>query len=544
MLQGFAFTTGDLGTYLAFTLHHHDPAHFKNDLLIGTLSSHPVLIWNGFAFFLRWAGLETLVRIAFVLQTLLITAGALLFFRSFFGQGRRWMFFVMVLVVPVTSGGLGVYGLNPYGYFHAGAVAFGLTLFAAVLIDGRRWIWAGALCGAIFLIHPITAVYGFGFFGVTALFDLFKKRNIPGIIAGSALLVIASLPSLLPELRSLLSAAPGSVDTQLWFQLAENRMGNGYFISRWVPDRFIQTGACFAAILFLFRKHPAFKRTLPIVITVAIGLLAAALGDLFNIRFFLRLQPARWSYFIFFLTAAFAANAVASAALLNEGKKARIVWTVAAIVCLLLIGKTVLSGQPHWAKQVLVSLIIVAAIGCVLAVFYRIRPAFFMTAVAAIILINTVSRAESRFVWSRAAERKDPWVDAAVWCGKNIPPNETIMIPIYRQDFRPHALRSVFVTWKDGAPHLFCDATLPEWWRRMQLFGVSLPYNRSDLPRYYHAGAFSAARAENLRYVVFEKRFARWSGQLIYENKDFGVIDLRGWGGSLAQISTTTFPSH
>jgi hypothetical protein len=113
------------------------------------------------------------------------------------------------------------------------------------------------------------------------------------------------------------------------------------------------------------------------------------------------------------------------------------------------------------------------------------------------------------------------------------------MVPIYRQDFRPHAERSVFVTWKDGAPHLFCDATLPEWWRRVRLFGLSLPYNRADLPSRYHEHALSVAQSENIRYLIFEKRFARATGSLIYENIDFGVIDMKDWIGSLTQASPT-----
>ena len=171
VLQGYRFCSGDLDTYLPFILHAHNPALFRNDLLLGTLQSHPVYIWKFMAVFLSRLGIESLVRLTFLFQCVVIASGALLFFRKLFGPGRGWMLFLLLLVIPVSTAAFGEYGLNPYGYFHAGAMAFGLTLFAYTLIDGGKWILGGALCGGLFLIHPITAVYAAGFFFVRAIIE-------------------------------------------------------------------------------------------------------------------------------------------------------------------------------------------------------------------------------------------------------------------------------------------------------------------------------------------------------------------------------------
>ena len=126
---------------------------------------------------------------------------------------------------------------------------------------------------------------------------------------------------------------------------------------------------------------------------------------------------------------------------------------------------------------------------------------------------------------------RDPWLETAAWCGTAIPRNEIVMTPLVSQDFRPYSLAATYCTWKDGAPHCFCDSTLSLWWRRMQRFGVTLPLKRDGLSALYHARAIEVARAEHIRYVVFDKRCARASGPLAFQNRNYGVIDLQGSEG-------------
>jgi hypothetical protein len=535
ILQGYVFCCGDMDTYLPFILHEHDPSLFRSDLLLGTLASHPVYIWKFMALFLAWIGPESLIRIAFLFQTLVIAVGALLFYKRFFGPGRGWMLFLLLLVVPVSTAAYGRFGLNPYGYFHAGALGFGVALVAIVLIDKGSWLLAGALCGGLFLAHPITAVYTAGFFFVSALFECVRAKRVPlKLVAGAAVLLVTAAPSFIGAFHSLAApAAAPSLDPALWRKLAEGRMAHGYFMSLWVPDRFVQIALCIAALFLLYRKHPAFRRLLPILIVVGIGLTAAAAGDLFSIRFFLRLQLGRCSYFLFFLLVAFAAHTLITIgrqkAALDRSSKIR--WGFSALIVLLVLGDAALHGQPLWSKTALIIFLCLAAMAALIGALRQQRPVLLFSAIAFVVTIATLARAPGAVVWTHAQVERDPWIATALWCRNAVPQNEVVMTPLTYENFRPYALRATYCSWKDGAPHCFVDSTLAIWWQRMQKFGVSLPLNREALPALYHAHALEVARAEHIRYVVFDKWYARATGPVAYENDAFGVIDLDGWDG-------------
>ncbi|MBN1130779.1 MAG: hypothetical protein JXA71_17455 [Chitinispirillaceae bacterium] len=530
VFSGFRFSAGDIDTYLPFILHAHDPSLFANDLLLGTLGSHPVYIWKTLAFLLHWTGIGTMIRTVFILQTSLVAFGAFLFFRRFFGNGRGWIFFLLLLLIPVSAPGYGMYGLNPYGYFHAGTLAFGLALIAYTLID-RGWrISSGILTGAIFLIHPITAVYAAGFLFIRGIMDFGNSPCRLRIVAGWLLLVAIALPSLLPAFQKALGAAEAAIDPDFWRSLARLRMNHGYFISAWVPERFIQLAACFALVLLLWRKHPAWKRLLPIVIVVAGGLLAMTVADLFTIRFFLRLQLGRCSYFLFFLVTAFAADAVTNPGLWKRDHATLTAWTGAALALLVIYGNGALAHQSGWIRPMIVIILAAGAATIALRWFRPLHPGVLFAFFAAMIVTTSIPRSIENFRWTRSQELRDPWISFAAGCSKHIPRDRVVMIPLYRQDFRPYALRATYGTWKDGAPHLFCDKTLPEWWRRMQLFGVTLATNKRELPGLYHRHAISVARAEGIRYVVFDKTLATTSSPLLSENEAFGLIDLAKWG--------------
>jgi hypothetical protein len=530
VLSGFRFCAGDLDTYLPFLLHSHDPSLFKNDLLLGTLNSHPVYIWKILSVFLRWIPIGSLMRYAFVLQTMIIALGAIFFFRRFFGPTRRGLFFLLLLIIPVSAPGYGMYGLNPYGYFHAGALAFGLTLLAYCAID-RRWpIVGGILTGTIFLLHPITAVYAAGFFFVRGIMD-FKKGDLRlQTLTGGILLILVALPSLVPAIKTFLVQAQGyPVDTELWRSIARLRMNHGYFISAWVPERFIQLAVCFGLILIPFRKHPAFIRLLPMVIVIAGGLLLMAVADLLTVRFFIRLQLGRCTYFLFFLVTAFAADTLTNSEFWKRDRTTLASWTVAALTVLIIYGNAALSNQ-HGALRAIVVFFLVTGITLIALRWYRrLHPGLLFILLSTMIVTAVVARSIDRLRWTHAQEFSDPWISFGSGCAAVIPKNSIVMIPITQQCFRPYALRATWGTWKDGAPHLFCDKTLHEWWRRMQLFGITLKTNKKELPALYHDQAIEVARAEGVRYVVFEKERAVSTGPLVYENPAFGLIDLDAW---------------
>jgi hypothetical protein len=529
VLSGFRFSAGDIDTYLPFILNAHDQTLFKNDLLLGTMASHPVYIWRFLGLFLNWISIDLLIRVVFIFQTIVITSGAVLFFRQFFGKSRGWIFFLLLLLVPVSAPGYGMYGLNPYGYFHAGAFAFGLTLLSYSLVDRGKWVIGGSLTGAIFLIHPITAIYTAGFLFIRGLLDFPTSTQRLRMITGLVLLVIIALPSMVPAIQTFLGPSGNPIDTHFWRTIARLRMNHGYFISAWVPERFIQLAGCFTLLLTIFRKHPAFRRVVPIIIVVAGGLLLMTVADLFTIRFFLRLQLGRCSYFLFFIVTAFAIDTLTNRQFWGRDRTVLTAWTIAALAILIIYGNAALSNQLGWVRVVLITLIAVSTIIVCCRLFFGIHPYFLAGTICAMILAATAARATTSFFWTRSQELSDPWISFCVRCSSLIPKDSVVMIPLTRQDFRPYALRATYCTWKDGAPHLFCDKTLPEWWRRILLFGMTLKTNKNDLSSLYHKHAIDAARTEGIRFVVFEKAHAIVAEPIIFQNEMYGLIDLDIW---------------
>ncbi len=529
VLSGFRFSAGDFDFYITFIHHSHDPSLFRNDLLIGTLDSHPVYIWKLMGVMLHLIPVGLLVRAAFLLQTFLIAAAAFLFFRNFFGRQCGLPFFLLLLLLPVSAPAYGLYGLNPYGYFHAGAIAFGLTLVGYTLADRGRWIAGGMVAGTVFLVHPITAVYAAGFLFIRGVIELRLPGQRLRIMLGWLLLVAVALPSLVPAIQTLIRGSGASVDIEFWRSLARLRMNHGYFVSAWVPERFIQLAACFGLVLVLWRHHPAWKRLLPLMIMVAGGLVLMTMADVFTVRFLLRLQLGRCSYFLFFLVTAFAADTLTNRALWTRERPGTPIWTLAALAVLVIYGDAAIHNQPLWARMAVGVSFAGAAIFLLIRRCRPVHPALFFMLLAAGIGTATIARSMDDFRWTRAQEMADPWISFGTESAAYIPMDSVVMIPLTRREFRPYALRATFCNWKDGAPHLFCDRTLPEWWRRMQLFGVTLKTSRRELPALYHDRAIEVARAEGIRFVVFEKARAVATGPLLLENDAFGLADLCAW---------------
>jgi hypothetical protein len=120
------------------------------------------------------------------------------------------------------------------------------------------------------------------------------------------------------------------------------------------------------------------------------------------------------------------------------------------------------------------------------------------------------------------------WQEVQKWCSRNTPKSTVIVSPIYREGFRCYSERAIYADYKDGGPHLFCDATLGTWRARLQEFGVdTIPFNRAMLPVLYHQRAIDVAKQHGLRYVVMEKKLRTDNrGSVVFENAYYCVIAL------------------
>lgn len=522
-LQGYHFGIGDLSTYVPFVWHHFDNTILANDLLIETLGDHPVYVWKVLALFLHIIDIQTLFLVLFIAQITVLIFAYRYFYQTFFPGNAGWLLLLLTLVVPALSPAMGRYGLNPYEYFHPGALAFGCLLIGYSLIDRGSWKYGAALLGFIFLFHPFTALYGGMILAFRMVLD-FKKVPLQTLIISGALFLCVSSPAWVPHLMHIFSEQSVAFDKELWLQLVNFRMSDSFFISRWYPDPFIHLGLSAVGIL-AFYKSPVFRRLLPLLLTVITALLIMAAADIFSIKFFLQLQLARNSFLLYVVITALVINRLWTL----QPEKLRGAHGLLLLVPLAFMLQRMVGDRHNAIRWFLVA---AAVLGCLYLIWqnkeqwqknYLLLAWMLVFTMTGYAVLERYWESERIFDLTGASE----WEQVQLWCSENIPLDEVLMTPTYRTGFRSLSKRAIYGSYKDGAPHNYSKKTIFRWWDRMQELGSTLPFKRNLLAKQYRENSVSAARKAGIRYLVFEKhktdiRFK----DVLYQNKQFSVIDL------------------
>jgi hypothetical protein len=522
-LQGYTYGIGDLDTYIPFVLHHFDPSFFPHDLLIETIEDHPVYLWKFLALFLSFMSPETLFKALFFFQIILNTIAVRWFFRQFFGPGRGWIFVLLTLIVSSSSAAMGKYGLNPYGYFHPAALALGAALISCVLIDQGRWIAGGLVAGSVFLFHPFTAIYAGLFLFFRVVLD-FRRVSFPRIASGLLAFLLVSSPSWIPHVQKLLSGPTPGFDKALWLELVRMRMQFSFFMSQWVPERFLGLAVALTA-LWSFRRHPVFMRTLPIILATLVALVTMALAELFSVKFLLQLQLARCSYFLFVLVCFYLADYLFTLDI-DRMPLSGTIWLLLGYA--LMIEEPFGAHDPVWVRFVLILIVLGSLSSIISRRMTWWRPLYIGIGFLMVLFVTGV-KVHERYVTSGRMydlTRTTSWEEIQLWCRENIPKDLVIMTPVYIEGFRCLSWHSIYGSYKDGAPHNYSEKTVFLWWDRMQRLGCVLPLHVGDLPRLYHENAANAARGEGIRYLIYDTQHARYDGPRLFENDRFGIVDL------------------
>jgi hypothetical protein len=520
ILQGYHLGIGDLSTYLAFVWHKFDPRLLQNDLLIETLSDHPVYIWDAVAALLHFGNIQQVFLLLFFLQTGLMTLSAYLFYRHFFGDNGGWRIFMLTLVIGAAAPAMGQYGLNPYHYFHPNVLGIAFILSGMVLLDSGRWLKAAVLLGSIFLFHPFSAIYGglmLGWHWITS----YRKLTAWQRWGAPALFLAVAAPAWLPMLPKMIAGTPADFDLSLWFALVRRRMQFSFFASEWIIDRWLQLAGV-VLICLVFRHSREFRRLLPLFLAVLTAVTLFVLADLLSVKFLLQLQLARNSYLLFILAAAFIAHHIATR---DAFQRSHLLWLLLGYVlmvekiidqpgfygrpfCLVVLAATllylVLRKPPAWRRIFLICGFLVVYTATFVQVYHRYQ--------------NTGRIFDTTHTTA--------WEDMQVWCAENTPIDAVIVTPIYREGFRSFSRRAIWGTYKDGAPHNYSTATFFRWWERMQEFGIALPWQRQQFPMLYHRNVLEVARRHGLSYVVIEKQYATWPLPPLYQNDEFAIYQL------------------
>lgn len=493
---------------------------YAGDLLIQSLTGYSAPFWHATAWVFSFTSPSNVFLGLFFVQTAIIIFGSRFFYRRFFGNNSGWVLFLLMLVLSRSSGAMNTFGLNPFTYFQPCGAALGMTLVMYAAIDGGRWKTGGSIAGSMFLYHPITAIWASMLFILRAIID-HERPFTRGKIAGSLLLLLFGSPCFVPFLQALLSGSARPFDTALWVDLAKMRLNHSFFLSRWMPDRFIQLGLFFAG-LFFFRSHPVFKRTLPILIGTVAALATVALGELLSSRALLQLDLLRCTYFLPILFFAFVAWRV-GAVDISPGRLRNTLWI---FVSLMLMLWPLLERRISFVSGSLFALALAMAAGTFFLRAMRRQSAVVFSG----FVLVCAATFSSLYIKSATTGRcfntivHDPWYAMQIWVRDNTVPGETVLTPPYIEGFRSWSQHPIYGDYKDGGSHLFSSATIFVWWRRMQELGMTLFMKTTDVPAAYHRNAPGVARKQAIKLVVFDKQYCSLSGTALYENDRFGII--------------------
>ena len=524
ILQGFSESSGDLSTYIPFLLHENNNNLFKNDLLIQTISDHPVYIWKVLAPLLDFVSVKILFSFLWILMISFLAISLKMFYCQIFESEKGWIYFLLPISTVSTSAAMGMWGLNPYGYFHPGALAFSFAIFSYVFALREKWMISGFIVGFIFLFHPFTAIYSSLFFFVKLLLDFKGSENKSKLIAGTVILLLISSPSWFPHFQHIFASQDYNFDYFVWKEFVYSRMKHSFFILLWVPERFIYLFLSLAGI-FYFRKEEAFARVLPIIISVISALSIMILAELFDIKFLLQLQLARNSFVIFILLCAFAAHRIQQINK-NNFKLIDLIWIFAIYFHIVSLG---VSKSPEPYKLILLVLPFLS-----LFIIYFFRKSsnthkIFLISSLVLICVTVGYRIDYTFakngnIIDNSLSENNPWREIQEWCRNNLSENETIMTPIYIEGFRAFSHRSIFGSIKDGAPHNYSKRTFMTYWSRMKSLGIELPLNSREIPDLYHEYAEKSALENNIRYVIYDKNIKSPPVEALHSNERFAIF--------------------
>jgi hypothetical protein len=517
--QGYYFGGGDLALYVPLVMQLHDPAIFANDLLMQSLGAYAAPIWQTAAWLLNFFDVRSVFLLLFLFQTAVIILGVRVFYQRLFGD-RGWVIFLLMLVVERSSGAMNTFGLNPFGYFQPGGLAFGMILIMYAALDAGKWKTAGVIAGTMFLYHPFTALWACMLFGFRAIIvrDMAPLKNK---ITGAVLLAICGAPYFYIFLHNIPATPQWGITNALWIELAKMRLNHTFFLSRWVPDRFIQFGLIFGAI-GLFHRHPSFKRTLPIVIATATAFAIIAFAEIISSKMLLQLNLARCMYLLWVLFFAFVSSRIAATAV--SGSRWRdVLWVLLALLLM------IYPFVEHHRTVLAYAVIIMALAGAAAVAVWR-TVNVMRLAVAfgfVLVIVVSVSRVYDQLKTFRnlsGVTSEDPWFKTQVWVRDHVATGQCLLTPSYIEGFRSNSLHPIYGDYKDGGSHIFCPSTTGEWWKRMQALGITLGMSGSAFPRAYSERVLAVARKTQIRYIVIDKQFTTCIGAPLYENEKFAVV--------------------
>jgi hypothetical protein len=475
LINGYSFGIFDHSIHLAFLLRELDPSLLKGDPLIEAAANHPSFFWKLQAPLARVMPVELLYALIHLVSVVLMLAGTASLARALYpGPHAEWVGTLAMLAVLIPQTHAGIPLLDELVLNRT--VSMGPLLFALVLGVQRRYAAAFLLTGAVFLIHPTTAVHAAILLWFAALFDKERRR---AVLTGPLWCMLAASPLLVPMLRHGAAAGVPFPPPEDWVLLTRILVSWHHYPSNWHFSTWLQLlvpVVLLALALRARRSRPVEAYLCGVAFTCVLGVLGT---EILHVPTALHLHLLETLRFVPYLAAVCGAAWVLETwpapgerrlpglapALLYLGFATIQLWLAFAGLLAVLAWRPASREPPRRLGFKWLVGLGVAAVPIVFAyrvIFYGEFTLF-------------IPNLETHKGWR-----------LMTWADQNLPKDALVVLPpvFHERDpaFRYGARRATFTTFKDGAEGSFNLAFIREWRQRMEVLCGCQPFEALATP--------------------------------------------------------------
>ena len=471
IIRGYAFGLNDHCIHLGFLLHELDGSLLAKDPLIASAPSHPSLFWTLQAPLLRWVPVEPTYLCVHVISVALMFAGTGALARALYpGRHADWVGVLAGVAVLVPHHLAGIAHMDPLVLNRT--VSLGPLLFALALGAARRYRLAFLVTGAVFLIHPTTAIHAGILLTLAAALDRGRRKEA---VLGPMVGALAASPLLFSMARHGSAAQVPFPPPDDWVLLTRIMVSSHHYPSQWPASEWLQLLGQ-AAVLTMSLRARRCRRAEIFALGIFVTCVAGAIGtEWLHFPAALHLHLQESLRFLTFLTAICGARWVletwpAPGERRLPGLAAALAYfgfavTLVSITLLGVVGSLVLRPPSRVRPHV---------------------PSLRGPLALAAVLVVVVPPVRARFTTTPAffAPRVDMYEGARMmaWSRQHLPSDAVVVLPPFfgARDvaYRYGARRATFTTFKDGAEGSFSLAFMRDWRARMEALCACRPFER------------------------------------------------------------------
>jgi len=535
---GYRFGGSNHGIQIAILKHYIDPTLYAKDLLLESLDGYATYYCPLMAALARWTGNLQATCFAVFVAAHAASLAAVYLLATRVG-GPRSVPVVACLLYLTNPGSLAGEGSLTPRLLHGSVAGAGLLWSIWLYLRGRR-LAAFVLCGLMFNLHALYALYVAALLAVDSAFDWRETKS--SALQSLGALLLPALPGLVWILGHADPIPSGMLP--LWLEIMRERSGLHTFPSA-QPAASYAGYLLFAAVggLALLEADAAFRRTAWrfLLAVVVLCLLGWAFSEWRPLPFVIKaqlLRSTKWATYILLLPIA-----RLLAVSWERGGLARIAGGAFALGLLLVepsllgIGLLLylLAARRRWpplAVALGAATLAFAAGAGAMTFSETLDPSDLATRVRALVdprivvclALWLVVRAAAGHRWqpaavgvalaalggwvlpsiyhdARRANDSEPWNGVQAWVREHTPKDAVILTPPYREGFRVFSERAIVGEWKDGTQQFFDAGFGFAWRQRMAELGGRRHFDQLDA-----AGLVALGRQYGATYAVLRSR--------------------------------------